>query len=411
MLKITRRNFVNFGLATAVASSIPTARAADAEYFIFYGTYTGFKYIAGGKPTGPSTSQGIYVSRFRPATGEVTEPLLAAKAINPSFLVVHPNHRFLYAVNEDPLSLGPYVDKASNVSAFSIDATTGKLKLLNTVLANGTSTCYISLDKTGKFAMVANFGSGSVTVFPIRADGSLGPKSGFDQRTGKSVEPRYQAGPHAHSIDVTPDNRFAVSSDLGLDKLLVYRFDANTGVLTPNPDGPFIVIQPLTGGPRHFVFSTDGRFGYSVAEMSGAVTVVKIDETHGTLSQVQSYIMKPKSFDEDKDQVKLNPFHSGEIALHRSGKFLYCSNRGPDTVAVFRVDQGKGTITLVEEVSSRGVMPRTLALDPTGEYLFAANQASDDITTFKIDQETGRLAATRKVIKVNSPSCVVFMPV
>jgi 6-phosphogluconolactonase len=241
MIKTTRRNVI-IGLAMMFGSALTAAPAA--EYFVFYGTYTGFKYIAGGKPTGPSSSQGIYVSRFRPATGEVTEPQLAVKTVNPSFLAVHPNHQFLYAVNEDPLSVGPYVDKASNVSAFAIDPGTGKLRLLNTVLANGTSTCYISIDKSGKYVMVANFGSGSVTVFPIQADGSLGPKSSFDQHTGHSVEPRYQAGPHAHSIDVSLDNRFAVSSDLGLDKLLVYRFDAKTGVLTPNTDGPFVIIQP-----------------------------------------------------------------------------------------------------------------------------------------------------------------------
>ncbi len=397
-------------VAAALFASALNAAPPASEYFVYYGTYTGFKYIAGGKPTGPSTSKGIYVSRFNPATGEVTEPQLAVETVNPSFLAVHPNHQFVYAVNEDPLSVGPYFDKSSNVSAFAVDRSTGKLRLLNTVPANGTSTCYLSIDKTGKYVMVANFGSGSVTVFPIRADGSLGPKSGFDQHTGKSVEPRYQAGPHAHSIDVSPDNRFAVSSDLGLDKLLVYRFDAKTGTLTPNPDGPSVTIKPLSGGPRHFVFSAGGQFGYSVAEFSGALTVLKVDEAHGTLAEIQSLIMKPKSFDENKDQLRLNPFHSGEVALHPSGKFLYCSNRGPDTVAVFRVDPVKGTVAPVEEVSSRGLMPRTLALDPTGQYLFAANQASDDIVPFLIDQQTGRLAATRKVIKVNSPSCVVFLP-
>jgi 6-phosphogluconolactonase len=258
--------------------------------------------------------------------------------------------------------------------------------------------------------MIANFGSGSVTVFPIKDDGSLGQKSGFDQHVGKSVDPNYQAAPHAHSIDVTPNNKFAISSDLGMDKLLVYRFDAKAGTLTPNSDGPSLTIKPLTGGPRHFVFSADGQFGYSIAEMSGAITVVKIDSSRGIISEVQSVIQKPPSFDEDKDNVKLNPYHSGEIALHPTGKFLYASNRGPDTIAVFNVDQMKGSITPVEEVSSRGLMPRAFTIDPTGTYLFAANQASDDIATFRINAQTGRLAATRRLIRVNSPSCVAFMP-
>ncbi len=404
------RHHIAIGFA-ALAALGSTLTAAPAEYFVYYGTYTGFKYIAAGQPTEHSTSQGIYVSRFRPATGEVTEPQLAIKTINPSFLAVHPNGRFLYAVNEDPLSLGPYKDKASNVSAFAIDPSSGKLRLLNTVPANGTSSCYLSLDRSGKFVMIANFGSGSVTVFPIKDDGSLGPKSGFDQHVGKSVDPNYQAAPHAHSIDVTPDNKFAVSSDLGMDKLLVYRFDAKTGALTPNADGPSLTIKPLTGGPRHFVFSANGQFGYSLAEMSGAITVVKVDPAKGTISQVQSVIQKPASFDENKDNVKLNPYHSGEIALHPSGKFLYASNRGPDTIAAFRVDPAKGTITPVEEVSSRGLMPRAFTIDPTGTYLFAANQASDDIATFRIDEQTGRLAPTRRLIRVNSPSCVAFVPV
>jgi 6-phosphogluconolactonase len=409
--KSQRRIAIGFAVVAAFGSLLAAAPPTSAEYFVYYGTYTGFKYIAAGQPTERSTSEGIYVSRFRPATGEVTEPQLAAKTVNPSFLAVHPNHRFVYAVNEDPLSIGPYRDKGSNVSAFAIDAGTGKLRLLNTVPANGTSTCYLSIDKTGKWVMIANFGSGSITVFPILPDGSLGPKAAFDQHIGKSVDPNYQAGPHAHSIDVTPDNRFAVSSDLGMDKLLVYRFDVKTGALTPNTDGPSVNIRPPTGGPRHFVFSANGLFGYSVAEMSGAVTVLKVDPSRGTLTEVQSHLMKPASFDQNKNIVKLNPFHSGEIALHPNGKFLYCSNRGPDTIAVFRVDPGKGTVTPVEEVSSRGLMPRTFALDPTGGYLFAANQASDDIATFRIDEQTGQLAPTRRLIKVNSPSCVVFVPV
>jgi 6-phosphogluconolactonase len=387
---------------------LTAAPSSNAEYWVYYGTYTGFKFIARGEPTGHSTSQGIYVSRFRPSTGEVSEPQLAIKTVNPSFIAVHPNQRSVYAVMEDPLSIGPYRDKASSVSAFAIDRATGKLRLLNTVPASGTSTCYISIDRSGKHAMVANFGSGSVAVFPIKEDGSLGPKTGFDQHKGKSVDPVYQAGPHAHSIDVTPDERFAVSSDLGMDKLLAYKYDAKAGTLTPNSAGPFLSIKPATGGPRHFTFSPDGKFGYSVSEMSGVITVVKIDANSGTLSEVQSVSMKPKFFDENANNVKLNSFHSGEIYLLPNGKFLYASNRGPDTIAVFAVDQTKGTIRPVEEVSSRGLIPRAFGIDPTGTYMFVANQASDDVIPFFIDAQTGRLTPTRQVIKVNSPSSVVF---
>ncbi len=391
-----------------VALSFGSPPSASSEYFVYYGTYTGFKFIAKGEPSGHSTSQGIYVSRFRPATGEVTEPQLAVKATNPSFLAVHPSGKFIYAVIEDPQSVGPYRDKASSVSAFAVDPASGKLRLLNTVPANGTSTCYISLDKNGKHAMVANFGSGSISVFAIKEDGSLGAKTSFDQHKGKSVDPVYQAGPHAHSIDVTPDGRFAVSSDLGMNKLLVYKYDGKTGVLTPNTAAPSISIKPPNGGPRHFTFSPDGKFGYSISEMSGVITVVKMDGNSGALSEIQSVTMKPKFFDENANNVRLNSFHSGEIYLGPSGKFLYASNRGPDTIAVFAVDPAKGTISPVEEVSSRGVIPRAFGIDPTGTYLFAANQASDDIIPLFIDGNTGRLTPTRQVIKVNSPSSVVF---
>jgi 6-phosphogluconolactonase len=410
----TTRTSVFWVALIGVLASVTLRAAApssNTEFFVYYGTYTGFKFIARGEPTGHSTSQGIYVSRFRPSTGEVTEPQLAVKTVNPSFLAVHPNHRFVYAVIEDPLSVGPYRDKASSVSAFAIDSSTGKLRLLNTVPANGTSTCYLSLDKTGKHIMVANFGSGSVSIFAVKEDGSLGPKTGFDQHKGKSVDPVYQAGPHAHSIDVTPDERFAVSSDLGMDKLLVYKYDSKTGVLTPNTASPSINIRPPTGGPRHFTFAPDGKFGYSISEMSGVITGVKVDPNSGTLSEIQSVTMKPKFFDENANNVKLNSFHSGEIYLVPSGKFLYASNRGPDTIAVFAVDQAKGTIRAVEEVSSRGLIPRAFGIDPTGSYLFAANQGSDDVIPFCIDPNTGRLTPTRQVIKVNSPSSVVFAAV
>jgi 6-phosphogluconolactonase len=396
--------FVFITLALLALPALP----ASPEYFVYYGTYTGFKFIAKGAPTGHSTSQGIYVSRFRPSTGEVTEPKLAVKAVNPSFLVVDPSQKFLYTVVEDPLSVGPYKDKESFVSAYAINPGTGQLRLLNTVSAGGTSTCYVSMDKTGKFVMVANYGSGSVAVFPVKADGSIGPRSGFDQHKGGSADPAYQAGPHAHSIDVTADNRFAVSSDLGKDKLLVYHFDAKTGALTPNEAGPFFSIQPPTGGPRHFVFSKDSQFGYSISEMSGVITVVKMDRSKGVLSTVQSVTMKPKFFDENPNNVILNPFHSGEIALLPNGKFLYASNRGPDTLAVFRVDPASGTLKPVEEVSSRGLIPRAFSIDPTGSYLFAVNQGSDDVIPFFINNQTGRLTPTRRDINMNSPAAVAF---
>jgi 6-phosphogluconolactonase len=382
------------------------APAPKGEYFVYFGTYTGFKYISRGGPAGKSRSKGIYVSRFRPATGEVSEPQLAAAITNPSFVAIHPNHRFLYALTEDPLSLGPFRDKGSSVSAFTIDPATGKLTFLNTVPTAGTSTCYLSLDKTGKNLLLANFGSGNISVRRVNDDGSLGDQSAFIQHTGSSVHPLYQTAPHAHSIDVSPDNRFVVVSDLGIDKVLVYRFDAAIGSLTPN-DPPFAKVKPGFG-PRHFAFHPNGRFGYLLNEMGGAVTAFAWDASRGILTQIQEIGTVPADY---VPMEVVDENHSGEVVIDASGKFLYDSNRGPDTIAVLSIDAAKGTLALVEQAPTRGLMPRNFEIDPTGSYLFAANQASDDIVLFRIQDKTGRILPSRTVLKVDTPVCVRFMPV
>src|SRR6266404_8610624 len=229
---------------------VQAAPAQDNDFFMYVGTYTGFKYVHHSKTwgVGESHSKGIYVSRFHAATGEVSEPELAAEVINPSFLTISPDHRFLYAVSEDPLSLGPPLDHSSYVSAFAIDPGTGKLRLLNKAPASGTSTCHISMDRTGKYVFMANFGSGSVSVIRVKEDGSLGELTSFIQNVGHSVAP-IQSEPHPHWIGPSPDNRFVIVSDLGMDQVLVFRFDAATGMLSP-PGPPSVSVYP-GGGPRH----------------------------------------------------------------------------------------------------------------------------------------------------------------
>ena len=399
---------VAFGFALLAGSS---ARAQDKDYFVYVGTYTGFKYVHRSKiyGAGESHSKGIYVSRFHAETGELGEPQLAAEIVNPSFLTISPNHRFLYAVSEDPYSVGPPLDHASYVSAFAIDSSTGKLRLLNTVPTSGTSTCFISMDKTGKFVMMANFGSGSVSVVRVKEDGSLGELASFIQDVGHSVNQFIQMEPHTHSIVVSNDNRYAIVSDLGTDKVLIFRFDANTGMLSP-PGPPSVSVYPGSG-PRHFVFDPAGKFGYQLNEMSGVVDVFAWDASKGSLTPVQSAQTMPHDF--------FGNNHSGEIEVHPSGKFLYESNRrtpnetewGQDTIGVFAIDPVKGILTSVQASPTGGIMPRSFTIDPTGKYLLAANEISNNVVVYAIDGATGRLSKTGKEIAVDTPVCLKFVPV
>jgi 6-phosphogluconolactonase len=387
-----------------------TASAQAKDYFVYFGTYTGFRFVRHSKTqgVGESRSKGIYVSRFSAATGSLSEPELAAEITNPSFITISPDNRFLYAVTEDPLSLGPPLDHVSFVSAFAIDASTGKLRLLNTLPSGGTSTCFISMDKTGKYVLMAHFGSGSVSVIRVKEDGSLGEQTSFIQNIGHSVNPAIQTGPHAHSILVSPDNKYVVVSDLGLDKVLIFHFDEKTGELTP-PDPPFATVHP-GGGPRHFAFSPSGKFGYQLSEMSGVVDAFAWDPTAGTLTHLQSVETKPDTFAGEN--------HSAEITVSPDGKFLYESNRrntgdtgwGPDTIGIFAIDPDKGILTLVDQTLSGAIMPRNFAIDPTGSFMLVAHQYSNNVIVFKIDNATGRLTKTGNEIQLQVPVCIQFVP-
>jgi 6-phosphogluconolactonase len=410
-MKTFRNTFCLIVLFLAVFAATSTVQAQQGDYFLYVGTYTGFKYVHHSRPfgLGESHSEGIYVSRYHAANGELGEPELAAKIINPSFLTISPNHKYLYAVSEDPYSVGPPLDHSSYVSAFRIDSSTGHLQLLNTVPAGGTSTCFISIDKSGKFVLVANFGSGSTSVLRVRDDGSLGELAGFIQDVGRSVDPSIQSEPHTHSVVVSPDNRYAVVSDLGTDKVLVFRFDSETGRLSP-PDPPFVKVYP-GGGPRHFVFDPSGKFGYQLGEMSGAIDVFSWDPSQGKLNLVQRAQSVPHDF--------FGGNHSAEIEVHPSGKFLYESNRrtqgenvrGPDTIGVFAINPKDGTLTPVEQTLSGGIMPRNFDIDPPGNFLLVANELTNNIVVFRIDSSSGKLSKTGKEIKVDTPVCLKFVPV
>jgi 6-phosphogluconolactonase len=357
---------------------------ARGEYLVYVGTYTGPK------------SKGIYAYRFNEATGKLTSLGLAAETANPSFLAVDPSLHFLYAVNEVQDYQGA---KTGGLSAFAMDTKTGKLTFLNEVASRGTDPCHVSLDKTGHYVMVANYSSGSAAVFRVLPDGRVGESTAFDQRTGSSVNHDRQEGPHAHSISVTPDNRFVLSADLGLDELLVYRFDAAHGTLAPN-DPPFAKIHP-GAGPRHFAISPNGKFAYVISEMGSMLIALSYDAARGTLHELQEVSTLPKDFKGENNDA--------EVVVHPSGKFLYGSNRGHDSIAVFAVDPEKGTLTPIEIVSTGGKEPRNFAIDPTGKYLFAANQNSDSLVIFRIDPRSGRLTPTGEKVDVPSPVCVTFV--
>jgi 6-phosphogluconolactonase len=365
-----------------------TAATAKHKYLVYVGTYTGEG----------SKSKGIYAYRFDAESAAITPVGLAAETVNPSFLAVHPNHRFLYAVNE----VGNYNgQKSGAVSAFAIDHATGKLTLLNQVATKGADPCYITVDKTGKNVLVANYTGGSVAVFPVLKDGRLGEASAFVQHSGHGTNPERQEGPHAHSIDLSPDNRFAIVDDLGLDETLVYKFDSGKGSLAPN-DPPFAKADP-GAGPRHFAFHPNGKFAYVVNEMGSSVAAFAYDGRAGSFRPLQTISTLPKGFAAQNDDA--------EIEVDNAGKFLYASNRGHDSIAVFAIDADKGTLTLVQDVPTKGQTPRNFALAPGGKILFAANEKSDEIVIFGVDPHTGRLTPTDKMLEVVEPVSVVFVPV
>lgn len=357
----------------------------SSQYLVYVGTYTT-----------KQASKGIYVYRFDAATGRLKEIGLAAESADPSFLVVHPNGKYLYAVNEVGEFQG---QKSGAVSAFAIDHTSGKLKLLNQVASRGAGPCHISLDKAGKFVFVANYDGGSIASFPVRADGSLGEAAAFVQHSGSSVNKERQEGPHAHWVGASADNGFVLAADLGLDEILLYRFDANTGAL-PTNDPAFVKVKP-GAGPRHFAFHPNGQFGYLLDEMTATVVAFAYRSKSGILSELQTIATLPKSYS--------GPKEAAEIAVHPSGKFLYASNRaGVDAITEFGIDPSNGTLTLLGNFPTKGKTPRNFAIDPTGSFLFAANQDSGNIVVFRINPVTGVLTATDDVIQVPAPVCIVF---
>ncbi len=389
-MKITRRLFACLVFFPALALSISQAQtpekpAAKGSYIAYVGTYTA-----------KTSSKGIYAYRFDAEKGQLTPIGVAAETPDPSFVAVHPNGKYLYAVNE----IGNFNGGVSGaVSAFAIDAKTGTLKFLNQVATHGAGPCHISLDKNGSFVLVANYDGGSIVSFPVRDDGMLGTAAGFVQHSGSGPNKERQEGPHAHWIATSPDNRFALAVDLGLDEVVVYGFDPSRGIFTPSISG-FAKVKP-GAGPRHLAFHPNGKFAYVLSEMESSVTVFTYQPKTGAMTSLQTISALPKDYAGTKE--------AAEIAVHPSGKFLYTSNRGHDSIAVFAIDEKKGTLKSLGQVLTGGKTPRHFAIDPTGTYLLAENQESNNIVVFHIDAATGNLTPTGQTIEVPSPVCVTFV--
>ncbi len=368
-----------FSLAGGSADKL----AANHKYLVFVGTYTS-----------KTESRGIYGYDFDADTGKLVPKGVAAETPDPSWVAVHPSGNFLYAANE--------AGKASTVSAFAIDKKNGKLALLNQLPSLGEDPCYLSFDKTGKYAFVANYTSGTIAVFPILTDGRLGEHTALVQDQGATgPNKERQEGPHAHWIETSPDNRFVLVADLGLDEVLVYKFDARSGTLTPN-EPAFARLKPGSG-PRHLVFHPNGKFVFSVSELSSTATSFAYDAKKGTLKEIGAVSTLPPGFSGRNDVA--------EAAVNPNGKFLYVSNRGNDSVAILSVDPAKGTLAPVGGIPTGGKQPRHFIFDPSGKFLFAENQFSDTVVEFRADAATGQLTPSGDTVSVPSPVCISFVKV
>jgi 6-phosphogluconolactonase len=374
-------------LLIAPASSVFTTAKGPSQqkYLLYVGTYT------------DQGSKGIYAYSFDSSSGKLTSLGLAAETVEPSFLAIDSSGRFLYAVNE----IANYQGQSTGaVTAFAVQPETGKLSFLNQVSSRDEGPAHITLDRTGMYALVSNYTLGSVAVFPLLKDGKLGEASSFVQHKGSSINPDRQKGPHAHAIALSPDNRFAVVADLGLDQLLVYSFDAAKGALGTKPE---ITKSNPGAGPRHLAFSADSRFLYVINELQSTVVTYSYNGATGALHELQTIYTLPKGFSGNNT--------AAEIEIHPSGKLLFASNRGDDSIAVFAIDSDTGTLTHLQNDPTGGKTPRSFAIDPTGSWLLAANQDSRDIVVFHIDRKTGQLARTGDLTQVQSPTCLKFAAV
>jgi 6-phosphogluconolactonase len=379
------------------AFSETSVAAPGKQYLVYWGTYTAAdpRYGGGGE------SKGIYVSRFDPATGKLTTPELAGETSNPSYLVVHPSRRYLYAVNEEIDHSGKAL---GGVSAFTIDRATGRLRLLNRVSSKGGMPCHICVDKTGSMIGVANWSTASTVTFPIHRDGSLGDAAGFYQHAGersgaKPGGPPVQ--PHCHSVNVTPDNRFLVATDTGLNAVFVHRLDIRKATFTAH-EPPFLGLKHQAN-PRQLAFHPNGRWAYIANESSPGCTMLRYNQSGGVFEEGPVTRTVRETYTE-----RVSP---AEIGIHPTGRFVFVSNRGHNSIAVMKINAGDGTHTLVDTFQPGGNGPRSFGIDPTGSFLIALMQRSNLIIPMRIDPENGKLTPWGDKLDLPAPVCARFVEV
>jgi 6-phosphogluconolactonase len=339
-------------------------------------------------------SRGIYAYTFDADTGTLFPLGLKAESVNPSFVLLAPDGKALYAVSE----VAEYKGQSSgSIRAYRVDAKTGDLQLINEVASGGAGPCYLAFDKSGSFLLAANYGGGSVAAFPILSGGKIGEASGIVEHHGSSSNPERQAKPHPHAIETTFDNRFAIAADLGLDQLLIYKFDTGRGQLLP-ADSPFAKVH-VSSGPRHFAFHPNRHFLYLVNEIDSSVSVFAY-HSEGTLAEKQTISALPAGFVGQSD--------AADIEISPSGNYLYVSNRGAENIGVFGIDTKTGMLMRIETVPSGGRTPH-LKITPNGKFLAVANENSDNVVAFRIDEKSGRLKKFAQIEHVASPVSFAFL--
>ena len=391
----TRRDFLKFAAAGTTALTFadsifgqPTIGKNSNEMLVYIGTYT----------SGKSTSEGIYIYKLNLDSGELKPYKIVKDVVEPSYLAIDKNRKYLYAVNETVEYEG---EKSGAVSAFAINQKTGDLEFLNKQPSLGGAPCFVTISKNEKFVLVANYVGGNVSVFPIETGGKLGASIDLDQHTGSGANKERQEAAHAHSINLDEKNRYAIACDLGIDKVFIYDFDKKTGKLKPNPAQAIYETKP-GAGPRHFAFHQSGKFAFLINELDSTISSLAYDAKRGTLKEIQTVSTLPADFTGENT--------CADVHVSPNGEFLYGSNRGHDSIAAFRINTETGRLELIEHFSTGGKTPRNFAIAPNGKFLLAANQNSDSVIVFRLDEKSGKLSPTKYKAEISKPVCLKMIP-